>query len=94
MPGQIPQPEWFDLDDELNRIAMEGACSPTLYFHSRLSDHLLLIAGLIHNNENWSWPSGPSNPSRSHSLGKYLPLFVERIHSLSPFFTNTTGNLR
>jgi hypothetical protein len=94
MPGQIPQPEWFDLDDELNRIAMEGACSPTLYSHPRLSDYLLPIVGLIQNNENWSWPSEPSNPSRSHPLGKYPPLPVERIYSLSPFSTNITGNLR
>ena len=34
MTGQIPQPEWFDLTDELDRIAGEGESSYALHLYS------------------------------------------------------------
>ena len=73
MTGQIPQPEWFDLADDLDRIAREGACS-IFYPPPRPYDNVLSIAGLNYNNENWSWPTESSNVSDSHPFSK-CPLY-------------------
>ena len=60
-----------------------------LYIALILERDLLSIAGLIHGNENWSWPAEPSAASSSDPFSEYSlhgarPRLMLYNHSLVP----------
>lgn len=87
--GQIPQPEWFDMGDELDRIATEGTRSLsalTLNYAMIYLEPFVFIAGLVREDENWSWPSDPS--TAWNPFGEYLLQFVERVYLIHSLFAD------
>ena len=93
MTGQAPQPEFFDMSDELDRIAREGTRSPICCSHSRLRSDLLYAAGLIYNDGGWLWPTEPSSTSGSDPFSEYSLCGTRSKAILLTLMTSSAGGL-
>jgi hypothetical protein len=90
----IPDPEWVDLDDDLEGFARSGTCS--LVNPSRLYVWFGRPSPLLPARETWNymlpvvpdddgmrWPDGPSDFEAFNSLGAYSHLVIDYLQVVS-----------